>query len=117
VEAFHSAHQLRYGYSDSSRPVEIVNVRVRLTIPQPSVWAARERAQRRVGSSRAAPVMQARGCHPIFRRDRLRPGDRVSGPAVITEYSATTFLPPGFAARVDKRQNLVIADFGLRNAE
>jgi N-methylhydantoinase A len=117
VEAFHRAHQLRYGYSDSSRPVEIVNVRVRLTIPQPSVWAARERAQRRVGSSRAAPVMQARGCHPIFRRDRLRPGDRVSGPAVITEYSATTFLPPGFAARVDKRQNLVIADFGLRNAE
>jgi N-methylhydantoinase A len=117
VEAFHRAHQLRYGYSDSSRLVEIVNVRVRLTIPQPSVWAARERAQRRVGSSRAAPVMPARGCHPVFRRDRLRPGDRVPGPAVITEYSATTFLPPGFAARVDEYGNLLIADCGLRNAE
>jgi N-methylhydantoinase A len=113
VKAFHRAHQLRYGYSDSSRPVEIVNVRVRLTIPQPSVWAARERAQRRVGSSRAAPVMQARGYHPIFRRDRLRPGDRLPGPAVITEYSATTFLPAGFAARVDEWNNLRIMNYEL----
>jgi N-methylhydantoinase A len=113
VEAFHRAHQLRYGYSDSSRPVEIVNVRVRLTIPQPSVWAARERAQRRVGSSRPGPVMPARGCHPVFRRDRLRPGDRVPGPAVITEYSATTFLPPGFAARADEWNNLRIMNYEL----
>jgi len=113
VEAFHRAHQVRYGCSDSSRPVEIVNVRVRLTIPQPSVWAARERAQRRVGSSRAAPVTQARRCHPIFRRDHLRPGDRVPGPAVIAEYSATTFLPPGFAARVDEWDNLRIMNYEL----
>ena len=117
VEAFHSAHQLRYGYSDSGRPVEIVNVRVRLTIPQPSVWAARESRQRKPGHGRIAPIEPARGYHPIFRRDRLRPGDRVSGPAVITEYSATTFLPAGFAARVDEYGNLLIADFGLRNAE
>jgi N-methylhydantoinase A/oxoprolinase/acetone carboxylase beta subunit len=37
----------------------------------------------------------------------------VPGPAVITEYSATTFLPPGFAARVDEWNNLRIVNYEL----
>jgi N-methylhydantoinase A/oxoprolinase/acetone carboxylase beta subunit len=30
------------------------------------------------------------------------------GPAVITEYSSTTVVPPGFLCRVDELLNLVI---------
>jgi len=31
LDSFHRAHQKRYGYSDTTMPVEVVNVRVRLT--------------------------------------------------------------------------------------
>ncbi len=44
----------------------------------------------------------------VYDRARLEPGDRFDGPAVIVEYSATTFLPPGCNASVDEQANIVI---------
>ena len=35
----------------------------------------------------------------VYDRSRLNAGDRFSGPAVIVEYSATTFLPPESSSR------------------
>ncbi len=105
-EAFHHAHQARYGYADRARPVEVVNVRVRLTAPTPAppVRAARLRA----GDGRQALLDRPRVPFPVYLRDRLRPGDRLSGPAVVAEYSATTFLPEKFTAQVDAWNNLLI---------
>ena len=37
-----------------------------------------------------------------------RPGDRIAGPAVIVELSATTFLPMGWSARTDGLGNMVL---------
>ena len=47
----------------------------------------------------------------FYDRDRLRPGTRLKSPAVISEYSATTLIPPGFRGRVDRWRNL---DSGAR---
>jgi N-methylhydantoinase A/oxoprolinase/acetone carboxylase beta subunit len=33
-------------------------------------------------------------------RDSLRPGDTLSGPAIVTETTATTYLDAGFVAEV-----------------
>jgi len=44
----------------------------------------------------------------IYRRDVLRPGDCISGPAMITEYTSATVLPPDCRAEVDGYGNLVI---------
>jgi N-methylhydantoinase A len=44
----------------------------------------------------------------FYIRERLRPGARLRGPAVVAEYSATTVLPPGWRARVDAWENLVL---------
>lgn len=44
----------------------------------------------------------------FYLRGRLKPGNRIAGPAVIAEYSATTLIPPGFEASVDEYLNLVI---------
>ena len=44
----------------------------------------------------------------VYKRDLLRPGDGIAGPAMITEYTAATLLPPGCVARVDELGNLVI---------
>ena len=48
----------------------------------------------------------------IVRRSDLVPGARLQGPAVISEETATTVLPPGAALFVDELRSLII-DVGL----
>jgi N-methylhydantoinase A len=113
VEAFHRAHQQRYGFCDVDRPVEIVNIRLRMI-------AAGERyvpAQRTpVGGDGNAACYAEREVFfddgfvqsRFYRRDALVPGDAVHGPAMITEYTSATALPPGCRAEVDGLGNLLI---------
>jgi N-methylhydantoinase A len=44
----------------------------------------------------------------FYSRDALVPGDAVHGPAMITEYTSATALPPRCRAEVDELGNLVI---------
>jgi len=45
----------------------------------------------------------------IYSRESLEPGGTCSGPAIITEYSATTVVSPGKHFHLDLAGNLVIA--------
>jgi N-methylhydantoinase A len=113
VAAFHALHAERYGYSDPRRPVEVVNVRVR--IGSATNKPVMEPAELRDGDGRQAMLKEKRiycegewKAGRMYDRTLLRAGDCFNGPAVIAEYSATTFLPPGTRARVDGWWNLVI---------
>ncbi len=114
IADFHSQHKLRYGFSDAERPVEIVNVRVRMVAAgEPYAPTRREVAP---GDGRAACYAEREvffeGCFVktrFYRRDGLKPGDSFCGPAMITEYTAATVLPPGDSLRVDEFGNLAIA--------
>jgi N-methylhydantoinase A len=44
----------------------------------------------------------------VYDRDVMSIGKRYSGPAVITEYSATTVVPPGKSFWLDRAGNLMI---------
>jgi N-methylhydantoinase A len=44
----------------------------------------------------------------VYDRARLQAGDRFVAPAIVVEYSATTFITPGSNAYVDEYMNLVI---------
>ena len=44
----------------------------------------------------------------IYSRDELQPGKEYSGPAIITEYSATTVIPPGKRFHLDRAANLIV---------
>ncbi|HZT72094.1 MAG TPA: hydantoinase/oxoprolinase family protein [Terriglobales bacterium] len=108
---FHAAHERRYGFSDPKRPIEIVTARVRLIVPAPALRMPRRRERPGDGAAALAgsgAVIQAGRRWPArqYQRERLRPGDRFAGPALIHEYSATSFLPPGWRARVDGLDNL-----------
>ncbi len=100
--------------SDPEKPVQIVNLRLRMTASaEPYAPAQRELVP---GDGSAACYAK----REIFFRDRflpsrlyhreqLHPGDAISGPAMITEYTSATILPPGSRASVDAFANLVIA--------
>jgi len=45
----------------------------------------------------------------IHSREALKPGRTYSGPAIITEYSATTVVPPRNRFFIDRAGNLQIA--------
>jgi N-methylhydantoinase A len=45
---------------------------------------------------------------PVVMRERLLPGARWEGPVIVEEQSATTVVPPGYAAAVDDLGNVLI---------
>jgi N-methylhydantoinase A len=44
----------------------------------------------------------------IYDRSRLLAGNRILGPAIVTEYSATSLIPPEWTCRVDRNGNLIL---------
>ena len=113
VSAFHRAHEKRYGYFDRTRACEVVNIRARFTgrTPKPSL------PKLKTGGPSAAPALVAkshvhfrgrRNLTAIYDRSLLRAGNRIPGPAIVTEYSATSLVPPGWSGRVDRTGNLIL---------
>lgn len=113
VEAFHRLHKQRYGFSDVSRPVEIVNIRVRMTAATEPYTATPQTCSGR--AEKAAPsdlrdvyfdgrFMPTR----LYRRDTLKAADIIGGPALIAEYTSSIVLPPNCEATVDDFGNLII---------
>jgi 5-oxoprolinase (ATP-hydrolysing) len=45
---------------------------------------------------------------PVYVRQRLAPGDRIAGPAVIAEQNATTVIEPGWEAEVTRLDHLLL---------
>ncbi len=113
VNKFHLQHERRYGYADPERPVEVVNARVRIvTTVQPP---PQERHARRPGNAANAVIktkpIYADGAWSealVYDRSQFHSGDCFSGPALVVEYSATTFVPPRCQALVDEYSNLLI---------
>ncbi len=110
---FHALHRRRYGFANEARAVEIVNVRVRMVAPAPAFQQMREEV--REGDGRQA-VVSTRAVYfdgaametRVYDRERLRAGDTLAGPAIVTEYSSATVVPPGDVLRVDELRNLII---------
>jgi len=116
---FHREHQRRYGYHHAGREIELVTLRLRarLRTPQPQSRSQSQvpRQTTQKPSARVAPVERApvffhdkAVTTPVFERGDLVRGRSVRGPAVITEYSATTVIPPGKKFWVDASDNIVI---------
>ncbi len=113
VKLFHAAHRNRYGHADDKRPIEIVNVRVRLVARTQKVPLTKRKIQkgdapRAIVRRRQAFFDGRKVAAPVYDRSLLRPGDTFSGPAILAEDSAPTMLPPGCRGRVDAWENIVV---------
>jgi N-methylhydantoinase A len=113
LSAFRELHRRRYGFAKEEHEVEVVNVRVRMISASPSFDTQPKKAIK--GDGRQAltdnrPVYFHGRFHdtPVYNRDALVPGDSFLGPAIVTEYSSATILPPGDLLSVDELDNLII---------
>ena len=111
LERFHAEHKRRYGYSSPEREVEIVTLRARgriaspeklqeIRMESPATHLKQEEARVFFGGKASKAAVIPRGL--------LKPGKRYRGPAIITEYSATTVVPPGLFFQADKAGNLLV---------
>ncbi|MDB4965700.1 MAG: hypothetical protein JWN44_1389 [Myxococcales bacterium] len=101
VAAFHDAHRARYGYA-LDRAVELATLRLRAVGKVTQVAPPSERHESGAAELGRASLRLDGQLHdaPLLARRRLVPGVTVAGPALITEYSSTTLLPPGARAEV-----------------
>jgi N-methylhydantoinase A/oxoprolinase/acetone carboxylase beta subunit len=113
VSVFHQTHEKLFGYHDAGRSVQVVNVRLR------GEQSGDQLRRRRMKPGTASPVDAfwksgrffhegKHGTLKVYRREELRPGNRMRGPALVCEDNATCFLPPRGKATVDGYSNILL---------
>jgi N-methylhydantoinase A len=114
AERFNQLHDQFYRFKMEGTTCEIVNLRAvgYGTVPKPRLPESEDGGE--AGSSHA--VVDEHEVYfggewlptKIFDRSKLVPGNRVEGPAIVTEFDSTTVVLSGFAAEVDRYLNLII---------
>lgn len=113
VKAFHREHRKHYSYFHPETPVEIVAIRVK------AVGTGEKVKLKKYLSSGSRPeqallkrqdlIFKGKRHHaPVYLRSQLEPGHSIDGPALVVDEESTTFLPPGFALKIDAFLNLIL---------
>ncbi len=111
IERFREHYRDAYGVQLDT-PVELVNLRVRLTRlvekPPAPVAGAPVAGGSQVGTrpARFADVGTVEA--PVHRWERMGPGDSLVGPCLVDGTDTTVVVPPGHRAEVDARGDLVL---------
>ena len=110
-QAFHTAHEARFGFAIPGEVIEIVNytttVLSRTDKPDLPRIAAAEGPPIATGE-REARYTSGVALTPIFRREGLRHGHVLQGPALIEEAASVTVVEPGQVLTVDAFGHLLI---------
>jgi N-methylhydantoinase A len=113
ADRFNQLHEQFYGFRMEGSTCEIVNLRAigYGKVPEPQLPEEEPGA----GDTSDAVVDEHEVYFQgewlptrIYERGRLRPGHRVEGPAVVTEFDSTTVVLAGYSAEVDRYLNLII---------
>lgn len=110
---FADLHKRQYGHTMSD-PVEITTLRLRGVgvIDKPSLPLMASRTEggvERLGDRVVHLTDGATTTYGLYAREQLLAGDRIQGPAVITEHTATTVMHVGDVLTVGPYGELVIA--------
>ena len=115
AQAFDAAHRRLYGFAAEGEPMQFVTYRIEAAglVPKAAVPPQPEGppdASAAVMGRRQVWLPEAGGfvsC-PVYDRDRLRPGHRIAGPAIVEQMDATTVILPGMTGRVEPYANLIL---------
>jgi N-methylhydantoinase A len=117
---FHAEHERLYARADRTAPVEWLGLRVRIHggAPAPRIAhlppATTVADTARTGTRGIRVGGGARTDAGIYARDRLAPGHRIAGAAIIEQADATILVPPAFEATVTSHGNLLLECTGSR---
>jgi N-methylhydantoinase A len=113
VTRFHEEHERTYSHCSPSDPVDLINLRVKISITPDDVDLSRLRSgsvktENNPPSSRKAffgehGYMDA----AIITRGQLAT-QTFTGPAIIEDYDSTTIIPPNWSAKCDNQHNIIM---------
>lgn len=113
--SFAEAHRRLYGFIAEGEPIQLVTTRIEAIgiVPKarfPAFPDAGPDASAAIIGTRDAWLPEAGrfvAC-PLYDRDRLSPGNRIVGPAIVEQMDATTVVLPGMTGRVEPYLNLIL---------
>ena len=116
LKDFEQEHHRRYGYTHPNREIELVTLRLRATMKTGNDTSGDSYPRLSSGANlgrRSAPeaAVLSDGIKletKIYPREDLSLGRKYSGPAIVTEYSATTLIAPGKPFHLDSARNLIV---------
>ena len=111
-EDFENAHEQRFGYSDATQSIEIVNVRLKAILPSNK----RIPTTQTIDSGDLGHPIDHRDVYfgttsqqtPVFERSTLKSGQNIAGPALIIQFDTSIPVFPGWSAQTDSLNNLII---------
>jgi N-methylhydantoinase A len=109
---FHDEHGRQHAYKREDTPVEIYQLKVTAigSIPKPQLphEGIEEHDPEPQGHREAVYGDEGAVRTAVYRRDDLRPGARIEGPAIIEQLDSTVVVPPEDKAEVDGWSNIII---------
>jgi N-methylhydantoinase A len=114
---FNEAHEKLYGYCTPETPVQVVNLRVAgvglIAKPRFPVYeggsadaGAAIKTRRKVFFKEAGRFVDT----PIYDVLRLKPGNRIDGPAIVEDPNSTILVLPQQTASIDQFRNVFIEE-------
>jgi N-methylhydantoinase A len=100
-KAFDARHEETFGYADAANEVEIVNIRLvsKGLVDKPELGFRNTRSGDPLIERRRVWFDGWTDC-PIYDRERMAPGFRFEGPAIVEEAGGTSVIPAGWRIRV-----------------
>jgi N-methylhydantoinase A len=111
IDDFHAAHVREYSYQRLDAPIEIVNVRIRaIGIGDPPELPVESPAGPDPSpayiDTRTVVLHNSTRPIPVFRGEKLSPGNQIHGPALVLRDDTTVLLVDGVSGSVDRLGNL-----------
>jgi len=118
--AFEAEHKKRFGFTDPARAIIVASLSAEAVAPanlgppasspagaKPSELGA---GRRDAGGPRGTALWANSASHmaPVFDRSRLTTGFTTDGPALILEQGATTYVAPGWRARLSEHGDIIL---------
>jgi 5-oxoprolinase (ATP-hydrolysing) len=118
---FEGAYRKRYSFLMAGRDLMVEAISVEAIGASDGTGAQVGQPAPRPGPLVAADTVQLFSCGRwydtgLYRREDMRPGDLVRGPAIIAEQNATNIVEPGWSAEVTRLDHLVMTRTEARPA-
>ena len=109
INDFHKAYKDRCGHSFPEEDIELVNYRLMFIVPRVLPVEKKSIVKQDISKEKGEIYQNNKWIKCAYlKRSSLPVGFLTSGPVVIEEPTATTFVPGGWNLKVDKNFNLII---------
>ena len=115
IDNFYEVHKQQYGHSFRDQITEAITIRIiasvdvdKLTFTKLKTGGVENPSYAQLYARDTVFDDGNRVSTPRYSRDKLKSGDYLTGPSVITQHNSTTIVPPGYRATMLNAGDIII---------